>query len=116
VARKHDANGYTPAPLVAVNSQRPCDADGEARWPNVYACLLPVWKEGRCLRQCGRISVRVIGSVFEIALSCPTEGVEMTMRVPTLVDALDAMEAHLRSGAAVWAPDWVTAKKIRQKK
>lgn len=117
MAKKRDElNGFTPTPLVGVQSQRPQDTDGEKKWPNLLACLCPVWREAKCVRQAGSLSIRVVGSVFQVSLSCPTECVETSVRVSTLVDILDVLEKVLSDGTAVWGPDYATAKKARQAK
>jgi hypothetical protein len=99
-----------------VNTQCPCDAQAEEKWPNVVACLVPQWREGKCHRQAGRLTIKPLGCVWEVTLSCPAEGVDTSVRVASLIDGLDALESLLRSGEAIWQPDWATQKKIRQTK
>lgn len=114
MAEKEDLNGFTPSPLAGVTTQRPTDQEGETRWPNVIACLYPIWRDGKCVRREGTLKIRLVGCYYAVTLSCPTEGVETDLVVDTLVDLFDALEGLLRSGKAVWRPDWQSTKKARQ--
>jgi hypothetical protein len=114
VGRKVDLNGSTPSPLVGVSTQCPTDAEAMKAWPNLVACLYPLWKEGKCIRQAGSMRFRLVGCYYLVTLSCPTEGVETDMVMETLVGAFDALEALLASHKAVWRPDYLAQKKSRQ--
>lgn len=109
-------NGTVPGPLANLSTLVPCDDKARERYPNVWACLMPHWSEGKCTRQSGTLRVRIVGSWFEVTLSCPTEGVETTLSTETLVNLLEQLEKLLASGRAIWKPDWSSTKKARQAK
>lgn len=114
MAKRVDLNGSTPSPLIGVSTQCPTDAEAVKRWPNLVACLYPLWREGKCIRQAGGLRIRLVGCYYQATLSCPTEGVETDLVVETLVDLLDALERLLASHKAVWRPDFYHTKKSRQ--
>jgi hypothetical protein len=116
VGKKPSPNGVVPLPLQGLTTLLPQDDASSTRWPNVWACLMPHWSEGKCTRQSGGIRVKLVGSWFVCTLSCPTEGLECDLTTATLVDLLDQLEAILSNGTAVWRPDWSTMKKARQAK
>jgi|SRR5215475_1654223 len=112
--KRESLNGSTPSPLVGVSTQCPTDSEALKAWPNVVACLYPLWREGKCIRQAGALRVRLVGCYYCVTLSCPTEGVETDLVVETLVGLFDALEGLLSSGKAVWRPDFYHTKKSRQ--
>lgn len=116
MAKKPATNGVVPPPLQGLTTLVPCDDAAQQTWPNVWACLMPHWSEGKCTRQSGGIRLKLVGSWFVVTLSCPTEGLETDLTTDTLVGLLDQLESLLASGKAVWKPDWSATKKARQAK
>jgi hypothetical protein len=96
----------------------PQDAEGMKAYPTLAACLQPRWKDGKCVRQAGRMGLRVVGCYFLVSVTCPTEGLETTATLGSIVGLLDALEGHLRSPGAVWTPtfDRVKEAKAEEKK
>jgi len=116
VGKKGSVNGEVPPPLAGLSTLVPSDDEAKRLWPNVWACMMPHWSEGKCTRQSGGIRVKIVGSWFVVTLSCPTEGLEADLTTETLLNLLDQLEALLASGRAVWKPDWASTKRSRQAK
>jgi hypothetical protein len=92
----------------------PADDEAAKRFPTIYDCLMPRWKEGACVRQSGKISIRITGSLFTITLECPTEGLQASLSSETFADLFTRLEKLLASGKAQWVPSWEIQKKARQ--
>ena len=112
--KKKKADATPLAQLANAMGKIPHDDEAEKRWPNLYACLMPVWEGGKCKRQSGRLSVRITGSWFVLTLSCPTEGLQCSISCPSLFSLMDLAETILANGQAQWEPDWESTKKARQ--
>lgn len=114
MASKKAENPATPVALAAMRRQAPDDAQAVEVWPTLLGCLLPVWVDGKCKRQAGSLRVRLIGGYYQVTLHCPTEGLETSLVVETLVGLLDALERRLNDPGCVWTPDFDSIKKTRQ--
>lgn len=101
-------------PLESLNSLVPQDAKGAELYPNLMDCLMPRWVDGQCVRQSGSLRMRIVGSWFLLSLTCPTEGVETSVTLDTVVKALEALEKTIASGKAVWTPTFERQKKAGQ--
>lgn len=88
------------------------DANGQNRYPNLFACLAPIFVEGKCTRLAGRLSVAIAGGYYRCTVSCPSEGLEMTCLSGDLTELLAQVEDVLTSGRAPWVPDFATRKRI----
>jgi hypothetical protein len=82
------------------------DPSGSSAFPVLSECLLPVYDGLLWKRQAGKLSISVEGAHWRVNLQCPTEGLQMTFVCETLVGVLEALEAFLASGRAVWTPGW----------
>ena len=105
-----------PLPLLAMRKQAPDDGELEKQAPVLFSCLQPLWREGKCKRASGSLRVRLVGGYYQVTLSCPTEGLEMSMVTDTLVDLVKQIEARLNDPACIWTPDFSEQKKSRQVK
>lgn len=82
------------------------DAAATMKYPTLMECLLPVYEGSTLVRQAGKLSISPEGAHWRIKLDCPTEILSLTMASGSLVEILDALEAHLNSGQAIWSPGW----------
>lgn len=105
-----------PAALNGQGLQAPSDSTGAAAYPNLFACLVPTWEDGKCLRQSGSVRLKLVGGDDAVTLTCPTEQLETTMVTDTLVNLVGLLESHVANGASIWTPTWEVAKKARQAK
>lgn len=114
MAKSKKADDVMPLALMEGKLRAPTDADLEASCPTLHRCLSPIWKDGKCVRQSGSLKVRLIGGYYQMTLSCPTEGVETSITLESLVGCLEALDERLQSPGCVWTPDFVEQKKARQ--
>lgn len=94
----------------------PSDSEGLRLYPTLMQCLMPVWKDGKCLRQSGGLRLRIVGGYYLLTIHCPTEGVEATLTAETLVDMLAQLEQSLQLHQLRWFPDFERQKKTRSVK
>jgi len=80
------------------------DPDGALRYPNLFDVLRPLWKNGVQTRQRGRLVVAPLGSMYRVTVDCPTEVLECTIMLTSLVSMMEKIEAALASGEIVWLP------------
>ena len=116
MGKKQDLNGHVPTPLVGAGSRVPSDNDAAQHWPNVVSCLMPHWREDKLCRQGGTLTFKPLGSYWSLTLRCPAEGLETSVALLTLIDALDSLEASLANGTAIWRPTYESLKKAGQRK
>jgi len=109
---KHEANGIVPSCIKPAEQRVPCDLAAVEKLPNLYACLMPVWRDGKQVRRAGSLRIKPLGCNWHLTLSCPSEGVECSVEVNTLFGAFDVLEAILANLEANWRPDWETQKKV----
>jgi hypothetical protein len=91
-------NGHNPLTLE--------DPEALALYPNVCDVLLPKWKAGAQTRQRGKVTIVPLGAAYRVTVDCPTEVLETSVMLATLIDVLGQLEAFLASGKAVWTPGY----------
>ncbi len=102
-----------PGFTQGATSKAPTDDKAMAEYPLLMQCLLPIWKDGKCVRQSGGLRIRLVGGYFLASLHCPTEGVEATLTTDTLSDLLLQLENSLKLDQLRWFPDFERQKKTR---
>ncbi len=102
-----------PGVLAGRNSLTPTDQAGEKAYPTVAALLQPLWRDGRCTREAGSIRLRIVGPYFLVSITCPTEGLETTATLASIVGLMDALEKHVNAADAVWTPTFDRVKKAK---
>lgn len=107
------SNGQGPPAFLTQHKQLN-DPDGKDLYPNLYACLAPVFKDDKCVRESGSIRLVIAGGWYRVTVQAPSEGVQTTITVTSLVDLLEAVESALRGGETPWVPDYNSVKKHRQ--
>jgi hypothetical protein len=91
----------------------PTDDDGAKKYPTLSELLLPKYKGAVCTRQGGTLRVKVEGTYYRVSLDCPTERVQCSLLIETLIDLNAQVERFLRSGEAQWSPSWDVQKRSR---
>jgi len=93
----------------------PHDDLAVAEWPTLMQLLLPNYDDKKRLtREPGILSIRVDGSIFRLTIICPTEGLQTTLGLDSIVGLFEALEGHVRSTTAVWVPTYDSKKKTGQ--
>lgn len=100
--------------IQSTSAKAPDDPEGKSKWPALLELLCPIWEDGVCKRQAGKLQITLTGPYFIISLGCPTERVECQLMVESLSTALDELEASLHSGRAKWVDDWRKKKESRK--
>jgi hypothetical protein len=77
---------------------------------------MPQWADDKLRRSGGTLTIKPLGSYWVLTLRCPAEGVETSVPLPTLIGALDSLEASLANGDAIWKPTYEALKKAGQRK
>lgn len=103
-----------PGFATAMLTQSPADEAARAQYPLLMQCLLPIWKESKCLRQAGSIRVRLVGSYYMVSINCPTEGVEATLTAESIIDLPLQLENALQLNRLQWIPDYERVKGTRK--
>lgn len=93
----------------AVNA-RLDDAAATLALPTLMECMMPVYEGSKLIRAPGKLTMYPEGAHWRIKLDCPTEVLTTSFATDSLVGVMEAMEAHLASGNAVWAPGWKKSK------
>jgi hypothetical protein len=114
MSKKGVPDNTRPAVFGKQTTLVPEDDAGEKALPNVLDCLLPRWKDGRCVRESGRIGVRVVGCYFVCTLTCPSEGLECSVSSLSIVGLIEALEKVAADPNTVWTPTFAAQKKARQ--
>jgi len=97
--------------LRAFKETTPADERAKKATPNLLDVLLPIFRDGVCTRQGGRLSVSADGGSWRVSLECPTEGLATIILVDSLATLQDELEAVLASGRARWGLSWDRKKK-----
>ena len=118
MARSKDKDGGIPSVLAGKASLVPDWSEAWAPYETVFALMVPVWKEGKCVRLSGRVGIRVVGPYFVATLTCPSEGLETSVTLADLCNLMVDLESHCRSPQAIWTPtfDRVKAAKADEQK
>ena len=110
--QKSDKNGHE---RLALGKDRELDdPTALAECPTLYDVLRPRWKDGKCTRMGGSLSLRVVGGFYVGRLSCPTEQVTATICLTTLATLTADLERAVQSNSIVWLPDYESQKKARR--
>jgi hypothetical protein len=104
----------TAVALTGVNNRSPSDPEAVKRWPTLTSLLNPVWKDAECVRQSGYLRMRLVGGYYLVTVVCPTEQLETTVTLDTLVDLNDSIESAVCNPRCVWLPTFEATKKSRQ--
>lgn len=112
--RKNGKAAQESNPLELGKNACPEDAEALAKWPMLCNLLWPRFKDGKCVRGAGRVTVKCIGGYYVVAVACPTEQVQTTLVFESLVNLLDQLESSVQSSICVWLPDFESQKKARQ--
>jgi hypothetical protein len=112
---RRNGNGRKEGPLQDLGKDRaPEDDAAAAKWPNLLALLTPLFDEGKCKRLAGRLTIKILGGYYVVSIACPTEKLQTTAVLRSVVDLFDQLEQHVTSGLCVWLPDFESQKKARQ--
>lgn len=100
--------------MVSSRNRAPADNALLETCPSTCTVLFPVWDDSKCMRQSAVIKIRIVGGYYLVSIQCPTERVEATLTVETLVGLEGQIEAAINADKLVWLPDWESQKKTRQ--
>src|ERR1700687_821026 len=110
--KKSDQNGHE---RLKLGKDRELDDPAALEGcPTLYDLLRPRWKDGKCTRMGGSLSLRVVGGFYVVRLSCPTEQVTATVCLTSLANLSADLEAAVQSNSVVWLPDYESQKKARR--
>jgi hypothetical protein len=90
------------------------DPEGMEVAPTLIDILSPRFKDGKCTRQGGSLSLRVVGGFYVVRIACPSEQVQATFTLSTLASLLTDLERNVQSSSCVWLPDYDSQKKARR--
>jgi hypothetical protein len=90
------------------------DPEGLDQCPTLLDLLSPRFKEDKCTRLGGSLSLRVVGGFYVVRIACPSEQVQATFTLTTLANLETHLEECVRSSSVVWLPDYDSQKKARQ--
>jgi hypothetical protein len=107
-------NGDTLPVFLRTQSLVPQDSDGEETYPVLSQCLMPRWRDGRCIRESGRIGIRIVGSYYMATVTCPSEGLECSVSCSSIIGLMDRIEQAVASPDTVWTPTYGAQKRARQ--
>jgi hypothetical protein len=112
---RRNGNGRKEGPLDQLGKDRaPDDDQAAAKWPNLFALMNPIFTEEKCKRLAGRLTLKIIGGYYIVSIACPTEKLQTTAILTTMVDLFDQLEQHVTEGRCVWLPDFESQKRARQ--
>lgn len=103
-----------PDVLAGRNSLVPEDEGGRKLYPTLWSLLLPKWQNGKCVRQAGKIALRIVGPYYLVSVTCPTEGLETTATLATLDGMMEALEKHCLHPGAIWTPTFDRVKEAKR--
>jgi hypothetical protein len=101
-------------PLELGKQAVPEDATSLAKWPMLCNLLWPRHRDGKCVREAGRIVLKVVGGYYVVSVACPTEQVQTQLVFETLDGLLDQLEIRVHESTCVWLPDFESQKRARQ--
>ena len=114
MATKKDLNG----PLAHLQARDtplvPEDMAGEAAFPALVWCLHPKWREKKCVKESGTLSVKIVGPYYVVNVVDPTRGLQTSVTLESLAGLLEAVEARLADPGQIWTPTFDRVKKARQ--
>ena len=114
MAKKRSDDDVRPAVPGLQTTLLPEDSEGEQQMPALLDCLLPRWRDGKCVRRSGTISVKIVGCYFVASLTCPSEGLQCSVSSLSIVGLLEALNATAASASTVWTPTFERQKRDRQ--
>jgi len=82
------------------------DVEAREKWPNLFACLAPVYEGATLRRQAGRITFKIIGPNLIASLTNPSELIDVDIVVTSLTAAFDEIEQSISTGNFHVKPGW----------
>ena len=110
MAKKHVLNGVPAVPGLQATLV-PEDSAGEEQLPYLLDCLLPRYKDGKCVRKAGSVSISLEGCYFMAKLVCPSEGRQCSVLSLSLVGLLERLNETAGEPKTPWFPTWERKKK-----
>jgi len=98
--------------LKNVKILNPDDEAAKKQFPLLYDLLCPVWVDGRCQRVPAKLTLRVDSGCYFISLECPTEGLQTTLVVWTLLGLWEELEKALKDNLCNWGATWEKKKRF----
>jgi hypothetical protein len=114
VSRKNAKQTNGDGPLVLGADVAPQDEQGLRALPHLCNLLWPRWRNGKCTRVPGRLTIKCIGGYYVVSVNCPTEAVQSTHLFETLEGLLAALELRVQESSCIWLPDYESQKRARQ--
>jgi hypothetical protein len=104
----------TPVPWLASKKLGvPHDDDFCKLYPMLAAALWPVVHEGKLTRMAGWLALKLEGSNLLVKVVCPTEKLETTVAVSSLIKLYQEVESSITQQLCTWVPTWSESKKQR---
>lgn len=105
-----------PAPracsrLAEIGPLVPHDELGATALGALHELLQPIYDRGVLVRQPGTLRMQLVGADYVWTLDCPTEGVQFTIALESLVDALHDFNAYLNGPDVKAKPGYVPRNK-----
>lgn len=105
---------YSPY-VIGKRGLTPHDEEFGKLFPRLYGAMMPVFDaKQRLTREAGQLRIMVDSDMFKIVLSCPTEGSQATILIPSLLGVFDALEGTAMTNPAVWSETYDSKKKTGQ--
>lgn len=102
---------YSPY-VIGKRGLSPHDDEFAKLFPRLYGAMMPVYDEHKRLtREAGQLRVAVESDMFRVVLTCPTEGSQATILIPSLLSIFDALEAQAMVNPAAWTETYDSKKR-----
>jgi hypothetical protein len=100
--------------LEGVKSLVPSDIEGAANYPLLVDLLMPRYEDSALTRAPATLRLKAVGTCWQVAIECPTEGVQCVVGLLTVHNLLEQLELTLGSGQVNWSETWEIQKRARQ--
>lgn len=87
------------------------DAEFRQQYPRLALLLLPMFREGKLIRQEANLRVKAIGSLWGLSVDLPSEKLVGTYSVESLVALVDQLEEITSTNRWNWQQSWAEKKK-----
>jgi hypothetical protein len=114
VSRRNGKLTKEDGPLSLGSDVAPQDSGGLGTLPHLCNLIWPRWRNGKCTRVAGRITIKCIGGYYVVTINCPTEAVQTTQIFESLEGLLAELEQRVQSSTCIWLPDYESQKRARQ--
>ncbi len=100
--------------LEGVKFAPPSDPEGLKACPTLYDLLSPKWQDGKLVLEGGRFTIKADGPCFRVSIELPSEGLQTTFIVDSLLKVAEVSEKIVTQGQVHWGLTWSRQKKNLQ--